>query len=133
MTDRSWRRLGAISGGLAVAAGAFGAHSLENTLDPRGMAVFETAARYQMYHALALIAVGLMASRGRRVDLAGWAFLVGTLLFSGSLYALALTGERRLGAITPIGGVGFLVGWAALAFGGGGDRERRDVGPGAGG
>jgi len=132
MTGRSWRRLGAISGGLAVAAGAFGAHSLETTLDPRGMAVFETAARYQMYHALALIAVGLLAERGRRVDLASWSFALGTLLFSGSLYALALTGERRLGAITPIGGLGFLVGWTALAFGGD-DGKDRDVVSGAGG
>jgi uncharacterized membrane protein YgdD (TMEM256/DUF423 family) len=119
MSGASWLRIGAISAGLAVAAGAFGAHALEGKLDPRAKEVFETAARYQMFHALALLAVGLLVLRtrtGRGLDLAGWGFFVGSILFSGSLYILALTGIRWLGAITPLGGVGFLVGWTALAF-----------------
>jgi len=119
MSGAFWIRIGAISAGLAVAAGAFGAHALEGKLDSRAKEVFETAARYQMFHALALLAVGLLALRGRpgrALDVAGWAFLIGAILFSGSLYALALTGIRWLGAITPLGGVGFLVGWAALAL-----------------
>lgn len=119
MSGATWLRLGAILGGLAVAGGAFAAHGLEKQLDERGLALFETAARYQMYHALALVAVGLLAGAGRSgraSDVAGWCFLLGVLLFSGSLYALALSGVRGLGAITPIGGVLFLVGWAALAF-----------------
>jgi uncharacterized membrane protein YgdD (TMEM256/DUF423 family) len=119
MSGAFWIRIGAISAGLAVAAGAFGAHALEGKLDARAKEVFETAARYQMFHALALLAVGLLALRarpGRALDLAGWAFLIGAVLFSGSLYALALTGIRWLGAITPLGGVGFLVGWTALTL-----------------
>ncbi len=121
--------IGAVSGGLAVAAGAFGAHALRARLEPRLLEVFETAARYQMYHALALVAVALVstaarpavaapafAPRDRALRLAGWAFLMGTVLFSGSLYAMALTGVRALGAITPLGGVAFLAGWGALAF-----------------
>jgi uncharacterized membrane protein YgdD (TMEM256/DUF423 family) len=119
MSGAFWIRIGAISAGLAVAAGAFGAHALEGKLDARAKEVFETAARYQMFHAFALLVVGLLALRGRpgrALDLAGWAFLIGAILFSGSLYALALTGIRWLGAITPLGGVGFLVGWTALAL-----------------
>ncbi len=101
-----------------MAAGAFAAHGLEKTLDERGLALFETAARYQMYHALALVAVGLLIGQGRgggALGVAGWSFLGGSIVFSGSLYALALTGIKWLGAITPIGGVLFLVGWGALA------------------
>lgn len=119
MTGTNWLRLGAILGGLAVAGGAFAAHGLEKQLDERGLDLFETAARYQMYHALALVAVGLLAGPdrgGRALGVAGWSFFLGILLFSGSLYALALSGVRWLGAITPIGGALFLVGWAALAF-----------------
>lgn len=118
MSGMNWLRIGAILGGLAVAGGAFAAHGLEKTLDERGLALFETAARYQMYHALALVAVGLLATRAgavRALDVAGWSFLVGIVLFSGSLYALALTRIKWLGAITPFGGVLFLVGWGALA------------------
>lgn len=118
MSGTAWLRLGAILGGLAVACGAFAAHGLEKTLNARGLDLFETAARYQMYHALALVAVGLLAGSrrpGRELVLAGWAFFAGTLLFSGSLYALALSEARWLGAITPFGGILFLVGWAALA------------------
>jgi uncharacterized membrane protein YgdD (TMEM256/DUF423 family) len=119
MSGAFWLRIGAISAGLAVAAGAFGAHALEGKLEPRAKEVFENAARYQMFHALALLAVGLLVLRGRTgraLDLAGWCFLTGTVLFSGSLYMLSLTGIRWLGAITPLGGVGFLLGWTLLAL-----------------
>lgn len=111
---------GALSGGLAVAAGAFGAHALRARLEPRLLEVFETAVQYQMYHALALLVAAWLLGRGGSGGgaalVAAWAFTVGTLIFSGSLYALALTGIRGLGAITPIGGVAFLVGWGALAL-----------------
>ncbi|MFU8821145.1 MAG: DUF423 domain-containing protein [Gammaproteobacteria bacterium] len=109
--------LGALFAGLGVAAGAFGAHALRSQLEPRMLEVFETAARYQMYHALALFAVAWLVqqTQAQAAQLAGWAFVAGILLFSGSLYAMALTGVRVLGAITPIGGVAFIVGWCALA------------------
>lgn len=119
MNGWMWLRIGAISGFLAVAAGAFGAHGLDGKIEPRRLAIYGTATTYQMYHALALLAVGLLAMSGRSgttVSVAGWGFLVGTLVFSGSLYALALSGERRLGMITPFGGLAFLVGWTALAI-----------------
>jgi uncharacterized membrane protein YgdD (TMEM256/DUF423 family) len=116
--DRLLVALGAISALVAVAAGAFGAHGLRARLSPDMLAVFETGARYQMYHALALLAAGWGASRwpGAAAAWAGWLFVAGTLVFSGSLYALALSGQRWLGAVTPIGGVAFLAGWAALAW-----------------
>ena len=117
--DRTFAAVGALSAGLAVAAGAFGAHALKGHLSAEDLAVFETGARYQMYHALALLAVAWAASRwpGPSVTAAGWLFVAGTILFSGSLYALALSGVRWLGAITPLGGVAFLAGWACLALG----------------
>ena len=114
---RVWLALAAASGFVSVAAGAFGAHGLEGKINAAGLAVFETAARYQMYHALALVAVAWMAGRGlapRPVMFAGWAFVIGTVLFSGSLYVFALTGSRALVWLTPIGGLGFLAGWAGL-------------------
>lgn len=116
--DRLFVRLGAASGFLAVAAGAFGAHALRTRLAPDLLPVFETAARYQMYHALALLAVAWVAERwpGPLPQWAGWLFVVGTVLFSGSLYALALSGVRWLGAITPLGGAAFLAGWICLAL-----------------
>ena len=116
--DRLFFSTGAISAMIAVAAGAFGAHALRDRLSPEHLAVFETAARYQMYHALGLLAVAWAASRwsGALPHWAGWLFVVGTVLFSGSLYALALTGIRSLGAITPLGGVAFLVGWLCLGL-----------------
>ena len=109
--------LGAVFGALSVAAGAFGAHALRGQLEPRMLEVFETAARYQMYHALALFAAAWLyqQTQAPAAQLAGWAFVAGILLFSGSLYAMSFTGFRGLGAITPIGGVAFMVGWAALA------------------
>jgi len=117
--DRFFAGLGALSAFLAVAAGAFGAHALRARLSPDLLAVFETAARYQMYHALGLLAVAWMVTRwpGPWPVRAGSLFVAGTVLFSGSLYALALTGVRWLGAITPLGGAAFLAGWLCLAWG----------------
>ena len=116
--DRWFIAVGAIAAGLAVAAGAFGAHGLRGRLDTELLAVFETAARYQMYHALALFAVAWAVRRWPEspAALAGWCFVAGIVVFSGSLYALALTGTRWLGAITPLGGLAFLAGWAILAW-----------------
>jgi uncharacterized membrane protein YgdD (TMEM256/DUF423 family) len=109
---------GALSALVAVAAGAFGAHGLRARLSPEHLAVFETAARYQMYHALALFVVAWATTRwpGPLTHWAGGLFVTGTLLFSGSLYALSLTGMRWLGAVTPLGGVAFLAGWVCLAL-----------------
>ena len=116
--DRVFLALGAISAFVSVAAGAFGAHALKERLAPDLLAVFETGARYEMYHALGLVAAGWAASRwpGGAAAGAGWLFLAGTVLFSGSLYALALSGVRALGAVTPFGGLAFLAGWALLAW-----------------
>ena len=113
-----WVAIGAISGALSVAFGAFGAHALRQQLSADNLAVFETAARYQMYHALALVAVGLMGVKidSLAIRLAGAAFTVGTVLFSGSLYTLVLSNVRALGIITPFGGVAFIAGWIALAW-----------------
>src|SRR4051812_32745979 len=111
--------LGSLAGFIGVAAGAFGAHGLRNRLSPEMLAVFETAARYQMYHALALLVTSAIIGRvgdARLLSIAGWSFITGIVLFSGSLYALALTGISGLGAITPLGGLAFLVGWACLAI-----------------
>lgn len=115
---RLWVVVGALSAFLAVAAGAFGAHVLRERLSADLLDVFETAARYQIYHALALLAVAWLEARwpGAGAGVAGWLFVAGTVLFSGSLYALALTGIRGLGAVTPLGGVAFLAGWLALAW-----------------
>ena len=116
--ERRFMSLGALSAFIAVAAGAFGAHALRDRLDPGMLAAFETGARYQMYHALALMVVAWASTRwsGKLTAAAGWMFVAGTVLFSGSLYAMALTGQRSLGAITPLGGVAFLTGWLCLAF-----------------
>ena len=132
--SRLFLMLGALSAAISVAAGAFGAHALRARVEPRLLEVFETAARYQMYHAIALIAVALVLARGGGNDsssvtpavlgplpgnslivASGWCFVVGTLLFSGSLYAMTFTGTRALGAITPLGGVAFIAGWICLA------------------
>lgn len=116
--DRTFFALGALSAGISVAAGAFGAHGLRARVSPEMLAVFETGARYQMYHALGLLAVAWAASRwpATGVGTAGWLFVAGTLLFSGSLYLLALGAPRWLGAVTPVGGLCFLAGWAVLAW-----------------
>ena len=118
--ERTFFLLGAVSAFVGVAAGAFGAHGLKDRLGPEMLNTFEVGARYQMYHALALLAAGWAASRRPSVAarLAGWLFVAGTLLFSGSLYALSLSGARWLGAITPLGGLAFLGGWLALAWAG---------------
>ena len=117
--DRLFFGVGSVSALLAVAAGAFGAHGLRSRLSDELLAAFETGARYQMYHALALLAVAWAHARwpGGAVSVAGWLFVAGTVVFSGSLYLLALTGQRWLGAVTPVGGVAFLLGWLALATG----------------
>jgi uncharacterized membrane protein YgdD (TMEM256/DUF423 family) len=116
--DRVFFALGALSALVAVAAGAFGAHTLRERLAPEMLAVFEVGARYHMYHALALLAAAWAIGRwpGSAAVTAGWLFVVGTLVFSGSLYLLSFTGQRWLGAVTPLGGLAFILGWAALAW-----------------
>jgi uncharacterized membrane protein YgdD (TMEM256/DUF423 family) len=116
--DRVFIALGSASAFLAVALGAFGAHALKARLAPEMLAVYETGVRYQMAHALALLAVAWACTRwpGSAVHASGWLFVLGTVLFSGSLYALSLSGLRGLGAVTPIGGVAWLAAWACLAW-----------------
>jgi uncharacterized membrane protein YgdD (TMEM256/DUF423 family) len=117
--DRLFFLTGSVSAFLAVALGAFGAHALKARLDANLLATFEVGVRYQMYHALALLAVAWACTRwpGTALVAGGWLFVAGTVLFSGSLYALCLSGERWLGAITPIGGAAFMGGWLCLAWG----------------
>jgi len=120
--DRVFISIGAMSALLAVGAGAFGAHALRARISADMLQVFQTGATYQMYHALALIGVGILLARfstdgSTWLTAAAWLLIAGTVLFSGSLYALALSGTTWLGAITPLGGVAFLFGWAALAIG----------------
>lgn len=131
MKPASWVACGAVVGALAVAAGAFGAHAIgdrirkdttlseaERTAAQRNLEIFETAARYQMYHALAMLLTGLLASRYTSgwFTLAGSCFLLGVIVFCGLLYGLALGGPRFLGAIVPIGGIAFIAGWVCLAI-----------------
>jgi uncharacterized membrane protein YgdD (TMEM256/DUF423 family) len=110
---------GALSAGIAVALGAFGAHSLRAILSPEMTGAFETGVRYQMFHAAGMIATGIgglvLGGSARRFLLAGWAFLAGSILFSGSLYLIAFSGAGWVGAITPMGGVLFMAGWVVLA------------------
>ena len=112
--------IGAILAGLAVAAGAFASHALKAKITAGALEIFETGAKYQMYHALALLLVALLLSRTETAQtpliVAGWTFIAGIAIFSGSLYALSLSGIKWLGAITPLGGVAFLVGWGCLAI-----------------
>lgn len=116
--DRVFFGLGALSALLAVAAGAFGAHALRNRMAPDTLGIFEVGARYHMYHALGLLAAAWAAARwpGGATIAAGWLFVAGTVIFSGSLYLLSFTGQRWLGAVTPLGGLAFILGWAALAW-----------------
>ncbi len=116
--ERLFVIIGALSAAMGVGAGAFGAHALRARLEPRMLEVFETGARYQLVHAIALIAVAWAAGRwpGSLTSAAGWLFVAGTVFFSGSLYLLALTDIRALGAVTPIGGVCFIAGWICLAL-----------------
>lgn len=117
---RIFLAIASILAGLSVASGAFASHALKEKLSDRALEIFETAARYQMYHALALLVVGVLLSRldvlPATLVASGYAFLAGIALFSGSLYALSLTGVKWLGAITPLGGVAFITGWACLAI-----------------
>ena len=116
--DKTFLLLGALAAFLAVALGAFGAHGLRGRLSPEMLSVFQTGVQYHMAHALALILVSAIMGRmsGWLIQTAGWSFVAGIVLFSGSLYALAISGVTILGAVTPIGGLAFLIGWACLAF-----------------
>ncbi len=119
MSDKIFFAIGCLSAALAVIAGAFGAHALKDKLSEDRLGVFETAVRYQLVHALALLAVALAMPRlaGHLAVVSGWLFVAGTVLFSGSLYVLSLTGMRWLGAITPLGGIAFIAAWVLLAWG----------------
>ncbi len=112
--------IGSILAGLSVAGGAFASHALKDRLSDRSLEIFETGTKYQMYHALALILVALLLTRLETAPMtmisSGYAFIIGILIFSGSLYALSLTGIKWLGAIAPIGGAAFLIGWLSLAI-----------------
>ena len=113
-----WLAVAAIAGGVGVALGAFGAHGLKTRVGPDLLAVFETGVRYHLIHALALIGVAWASERwpSALTTAAGSLFLAGILVFSGSLYLMTLTGARWLGAVTPLGGVAFIIGWACLAI-----------------
>ena len=115
--DRIFFLAGTLSGFVAVALGAFAAHGLKARLSPELLATFEIGVRYQIYHALALLGVAWACTRwpGTAANAAGWLFVAGTIVFSGSLYLLALTGQKWLGALTPLGGLAFLAGWLCLA------------------
>lgn len=112
--------IASIFGGLSIGAGAFASHALKDKLSERSLEIFETAARYQMYHALALLLVVLLINQTESSQpslvIAGWAFIIGIVVFSGSLYALSLTDIKVLGAITPLGGLAYIIGWGALAY-----------------
>ena len=117
--DRVFFAIGSLSAALAVALGAFAAHALKARLEADLLATFETAVRYQMYHALALVVVAWASVRwpGTLVIASGWLFVIGSVLFSGSLYLLVLSGARWFGAVTPLGGAALIAGWAILAWG----------------
>lgn len=119
MTWNHWIAIGCICAGLGIAAGAFGGHALKVRLTPEELAIYETAVRYQMYHAFGLFLVGFLYSKisSNAVTVGGFAFLLGIICFSGSLYALVLLGKRELGMLTPVGGVAFIIGWIALVIG----------------
>ncbi|MBE9230583.1 DUF423 domain-containing protein [Cuspidothrix issatschenkoi LEGE 03284] len=111
--------IAAIFGGLSVAGGAFGAHALREKISERSLEIFDTGARYQMYHAIALLLVAILMSRLETPPTAllvsGWLFIIGVVIFSGSLYALSLTGIKSLGAVAPLGGLALMAGWGALS------------------
>ncbi len=113
-----WLLAAVIFGFLSVALGAFGAHSLKNLLDEYGRSIYEKAVLYQMFHTVALLAVGVMQHLDKEASFspAGWGFLIGILFFSGSLYLMAVTGAKWLGVLTPVGGVAFLFGWFWLVW-----------------
>jgi len=116
MKQKFFLTIAALSGFISVAAGAFGAHGLEGKVGPKELVAFKTAAEYQMYHALALVAVSLISERypSRFLKVSGWFFVIGTILFSGSLYVLGSTGSRALVLVAPVGGAAFLIGWIFL-------------------
>jgi uncharacterized membrane protein YgdD (TMEM256/DUF423 family) len=116
--ERVFFLFGALFALVGVAAGAFGAHGLKDRLDPEMLSVFEVGVRYQMYHAFALIAAAWAQTKwpSRFVTIGGWLFVVGTVLFSGSLYMLSMSGEKWFGTITPFGGLAFMAGWVCLAW-----------------
>jgi len=116
--SKFWLVAAGVSGLLSVTLGAFGVHSLKHLLDEYGRSIYEKAVIYQMFHTVGLFVVGLLQLHSERksLSMAGWGFFTGILLFSGSLYLLAITGMKWLGAITPIGGIAFLFGWAWLVF-----------------
>ncbi len=116
--SKTFIALGAFFGFTGVALGAFGAHALKSVVAPEMLTVFETGVRYEMYHALGLIAIGLIFrfSDHRLLSFAGWSFTAGIVLFSGSLYAMTFTGVKIFGAITPFGGIAFIFGWSCLFF-----------------
>jgi uncharacterized membrane protein YgdD (TMEM256/DUF423 family) len=114
----NWVFVGGVAGFLGVALGAFGAHALKRSLTAEQLGWWTTATQYLLLHALALVAVGVLQRLEPRAGAAGWAFLVGSLLFSGTLFAMALGAPRWLGAITPLGGLGLLAGWALMAWSG---------------
>ncbi len=121
LSHRVFQRLvlsGCLLAGLGVAAGAFGAHMLKSVLDPPMLAVYDTATRYQLYHAFGMVLAGFAARlcNDARCAVAGWMFAAGILLFCGSLYAVSLMGLRWLGALTPLGGVAFMIGWGFLGW-----------------
>jgi uncharacterized membrane protein YgdD (TMEM256/DUF423 family) len=111
-----WFATGAALAGLGVGLGAFGAHGLKSRASPEMVAVWETGVRYHLVHALGLLAVAWAIERWPAAHLSGWLFVAGTVIFSGSLYVLVLTGQRWLGAITPLGGLAFIAGWLLLAW-----------------
>jgi uncharacterized membrane protein YgdD (TMEM256/DUF423 family) len=117
--ERVFLIIGALSACIGVAAGAFAAHGLKSRMNIEMLSVFEVGVRYQMYHAFALLATAWVLSKwpSSLVTAGGWLFIVGTLLFSGSLYLLSVSGIRWLGAITPFGGLAFLAGWICIAWG----------------
>ena len=116
--DRTFLLIAGLAGAIGVGLGAFGAHGLRSRLSPEMLAVFETGVRYHMYHTLALLLVAVLITRveSRLLPIAGWSFTAGIVLFSGSLYVLALSGITILGAVTPFGGLAFLIGWICLAL-----------------
>ena len=124
MNSTTSLRVGAILAGLAVVLGAFAAHGMKEHHDAAALQTFETAVRYQMYHALALCLCGMLGKLGHRTSAAAICFTAGAVLFSGSLFVLVLSGAKWLGAVTPFGGIAFVIGWALLAWRIGGTPSR---------
>ena len=119
IVTRIFLAIASMFGGISVVLGAFASHALKDRLSANSLAIWSTGTKYQMYHALALMLVAILVSRfpdSTLLTVAGYAFIIGTFIFSGSLYALTLTGIKWLGAITPIGGMAFIVGWLCLAL-----------------